>query len=88
MNWWLPHILGIDNETGPWYAFWSGFGSDVGELAIIGGLIGLVRKHTCHVRGCPRLGRFKVDGTAWVVCARHHPDGAPTAAMVLNRDGE
>ena len=33
---WLAHNLGLYNETGPWYAFWSGFGSDIGEYAVFG----------------------------------------------------
>lgn len=45
---WLLHSLGIDDTAGPWYAFWSGFGSDVGELAIIGGLLAVVRKMVLH----------------------------------------
>ncbi len=78
----LAHLLGIDNEAGPWYAFWSGFGSDIGEVAIVGSLLAIVRKHNCHVRGCPRVGRHPVEGTTWTVCRRHHPDGHPTAEDV------
>lgn len=48
MNW-LPHILGIDDVSGRWYAFWSGAGADLSELAIVGALIGfggrLFRRH-------------------------------------------
>ena len=79
---WLGHILGLDDLSGPWYGFWSGFGSDVSELALLGALVGLLRKHNCHVKGCWRVGRHAVDGTAWVVCARHHPVGAPTASHI------
>lgn len=32
-------FLGIDDVTGPWYAFWSGFGGDLGEFAIAFGII-------------------------------------------------
>ena len=67
---WLLHALGIDTTTGPAYAFWSGTGSDLGELAIIGGMITLVRKHNCHERRCWRVGRHVVDGTPW--CNHHH----------------
>lgn len=81
---WLVHVLGLDNLSGPWYGFWSGAGSDLGELAIVGGLIGLLRKHNCHVHGCPRIGRHKIAGTDWVVCRRHHPDDAPSAADVAS----
>ena len=48
--WWVFHPL-----TGKGYQLWSGIASDVGELAIIGGLITLVRQRNCHVHRCPRL---------------------------------
>lgn len=80
---WIGHVLGLDNLSGPWYGFWSGFGSDITEFAIVGALIGMLRKHNCHVHGCPRIGRLKVEGTDYVVCRRHHPDGAPSHAHVL-----
>ena len=67
---WLLHTLGIDSATGRWYAFWSGAGSDLGEVALLGGMITLVRKHNCHERRCWRVGRHVVDGTPW--CNHHH----------------
>jgi hypothetical protein len=81
MNW-LLHFLGMDDLTGPYYGFWSGIGSDLGELAVVGALAGLLRKHNCHVRRCWRIGRHPVEGTLWVVCAKHHPDGAPAASDI------
>ncbi len=48
MTGWLLSVLGVTNEAGHWYAFWSGFGSDVGEVAIIGGLIDLARRMIRH----------------------------------------
>lgn len=81
----LGHLLGLDNLSGPWYGFWSGFGSDVGEVTIFAGLIAVYRRHNCHIRGCPRIGHHQVEGTEWVVCRRHHPDlpnQAPTAGTV------
>jgi hypothetical protein len=67
---WLLHVLGVDNEAGHAYAFWSGFGSDLGEVALLGAVYGLVRKHNCHQVRCWRIGRHTVDGTPW--CNRHH----------------
>lgn len=90
MNW-LGHILGLDNLSGAWYGFWSGFAGDISQIAILGGLYSMWRKHNCHVKGCPRVGRHKVAGTEWVVCRRHHPDDAPTAADIAEqslKDGE
>lgn len=70
---WLLHFLGMDNLSGPFYGFWSGSGSDVGEIAIIGGMVTLVRKHNCHTRGCWRVGRFPaIEGGGWGYCRRHH----------------
>lgn len=70
MTSWLLHTLGIDTTTGPWYAFWSGAGSDLAYLGIIWALL---RKHNCHEPRCWRLGRFPVEGTQWTACRRHHP---------------
>ena len=78
MNW-LVHFLGIDNEAGRFYAFWSGFGSDIGEVAILGGLAGLYKRHTCHVdspRFCWHPGTHPVVGTPYRACKKHHP-GVP-----------
>lgn len=75
MNW-LIHIIGIDNEAGRYYAFWSGFGSDIGEVAILGGMAAFYRRHTCHVdspRFCWRWGAHQVVGTPYRACRRHHP---------------
>jgi hypothetical protein len=89
----IAHILGIDNESGRWYAFWSGFGSDLGELGIVGAILASLgawwHRHNCHVDGCRKIGRHKVEGTEWVVCQGHHPTGPPTVAHIQSRkDGE
>ena len=46
---WLQVHTGIINEPGPYYGFWSGFGSDLEEFGIIGvigaGIYQLVRKY-------------------------------------------
>jgi hypothetical protein len=81
----LRKLFGLDNLSGPWYGFWSGAGSDLTELAIIGGLISLARRHNCHVKGCWRIGRHKVEGTEFITCAKHHPtvpDGGPSSDEV------
>jgi len=72
----LMHLLGLDNVSGPWYAFWSGFGSDISEFALIGAGLTLYRRHTCHVdapRFCWRPGVHPVPGTPYRACKRHHP---------------
>jgi hypothetical protein len=81
----LLRILGVDDLSGPWYGFWSGFGSDLGELAIVGGLVAVARRHNCHVHHCWRVGRHPVEGTTFVVCRRHDPSGTVTADDVRRR---
>jgi hypothetical protein len=88
VNWllhWLTVHTGSSNSPGgpPNYNFWSGFGSDIGEIAIIGGLITVVRRHNCEVRGCWRLGRHRT-AAAHQVCRRHHPGGHLTSQAVLD----
>lgn len=81
MNW-LPWLLRwIEVHTGvarggpdPYYNFFSGVGSDIGELAIIGSLWGIYKKHNCPVHGCPRLCNYDVVGTPYRACKKHHPE--------------
>ena len=81
----ITDFFGITNEAGPGYGFWSGFGSDLGEFALVGAVIGTYRKHMCHVDGCWRIQRHVVEGTPYVVCRRHHPKvhGAVTEDHVM-----
>jgi hypothetical protein len=76
-------FFGIIGESGKGYGFWSGVGSDIGELAIVGSLLGLLRARNCHVERCWRLGRHLVEGTPHVVCRKHHPDGGLTSEHLL-----
>lgn len=81
MFYWFFHLLGMDNAAGRSYLAWSGWASDLGEFAIVGGLIAIVRRHTCEVHGCWRLGRhYTAAGHA--VCRRHHPDDPLTPEQV------
>jgi hypothetical protein len=64
---WLLHWLGIDTTTGPFYAFWSGFGSDLGELAIVGALW---HHLNCREPHCWRIARHRTP-----YCARHGRPG-------------
>lgn len=67
---WLAVHTGTLNEPGPYYGFWSGFGSDLGEVALLGAIFGAYHKHNCHQPRCWRVGRHTVDGTPW--CNHHH----------------
>jgi hypothetical protein len=78
----IYHYVGV-NGSSPWGSFFGDFGSDIGELAIVGGLIGLVRQHNCEVKGCVRLGRHQTAANHRV-CKKHHPEGAPSADDVLD----
>jgi hypothetical protein len=63
------------------YQFWSGIGSDIGELSIVISIIVAalaVRRflHThfpCHTDGCRKLGFHHVAGTPYRTCWHHHP---------------
>ena len=82
---WLLNFFGISNLSGYGYGFFSGIGSDLGEVVLIGAIIAVYRKHNCHAQGCWRISRHVVDGTPWVVCRKHHPvinDKAPTADQI------
>ena len=85
---WFLTVTGSNDTSGTWYGFWSGFGSDLGEFAIVGSVIGLYRSRVCHARWCWRVGRTPVENTRWVVCRKHDPstdeddDDAPTAEEI------
>ena len=57
------------------YSFWSGIGSDFGELTLIASVLGsflVAYKHIeCHQEGCHRLGRFPHGHLK--LCHVHHP---------------
>jgi len=75
---WLQVHTGTVNEPGPYYGFWSGFGSDLEEFGILGavgaGIYSLVRKYNCHEPGCWRVGTHPAAGGQFSLCYRHHPD--------------
>jgi hypothetical protein len=75
---WLQVHTGTVDEPGPYYGFWSGFGSDLEEFGILGaiaaGIYSLVRKFNCHEPGCWRLGNHPAAGGQFNLCYRHHPD--------------
>ena len=75
---WLQVHTGTVNEPGPYYGFWSGFGSDLEEFGILGAIgatiYSLVRKYNCHEPGCWRVGTHPAAGGEFLLCYRHHPD--------------
>lgn len=66
--------------NGNGYQFWSGIGSDFGELtllAVIGTIIHWYINSRCHVggvglRGCRKRGHFPFHH--YKLCKKHHPD--------------
>lgn len=78
VNHWLAVHTGIVDMSGPYYAFWSGFGSDIAEFSLVGaavtGVYQLNRKYNCHQPGCWRIGTHPVAGGQFLLCYRHHPD--------------
>jgi hypothetical protein len=75
---WLQVHTGTVDEPGPYYGFWSGFGSDLTEFAIIGTIATaayqLFKKYNCHEPGCWRVGTHPAAGGQFSLCYRHHPD--------------
>lgn len=91
VNWlmfehWAAIHTGTLNESGPYYGFWSGFGSDLGEATLIAtvatGAIAGYRKINCHTKGCWRIGHHELvvkhsdtdPGTVYKVCRHCHPE--------------
>jgi hypothetical protein len=71
---WLAVHLGITNEAGSYYAFWSAPGSDISEVAILGGLYGMLRHLNCHAPRCWRLGKHPTADGTFKLCPKHHPE--------------
>ena len=55
------------------YNFWSGSFSDVGEITLVAGAIGLYYKANCHEHRCLRLSWHK-DADSHPVCKVHSKD--------------
>jgi hypothetical protein len=84
---WLAFMTGSENTSGapPNYNFWSGFGSDLGEVTILVGMYAVYKKHNCGVKWCWRFSRHAWTddkGLTHMLCRRHHPDhsGRPITA--------
>jgi hypothetical protein len=75
---WLSLHSGVFDESGPYYGFWSGIGSDFAELGLIGAVgtavYQLVKRFNCHEPGCWRVGTHLAAGGQFALCYRHHPD--------------
>jgi hypothetical protein len=86
---WLQVYTGTVNEPGQYYAFWSGFGSDLAEFGILGAAAAAVyhlfKRWNCHEPGCWRIGTHPAAGGQFNLCYHHHPDfmgRRPTHEMI------
>jgi hypothetical protein len=81
---WLLNFTGtnIPSTGSRWYNFWSGFGSDLGEIVIIGSIFTLYKHNNCAVGRCWRIGRHQVDGTPYKTCHKH---ATPTIHQQLQK---
>jgi hypothetical protein len=87
---WLVHPLGSCTGSAALvsrckgYNFWSGIGSDLGEVTLLTAVVAAYWHHTCHVTRCWRLGRFAHGHLK--LSAHHHPlvpsDGRVTRVEV------
>lgn len=68
-DFWLNPLWGAG------YQFWSGIGSDLGEIVLIGMGWAFLRKHNCHVKSCWRLSWHAHPEHGHQVCRKHHPHG-------------
>ena len=77
-HWFAEHTGILKGGPDPYYNFWSGFGSDLGEgtliVAVGVGVSTFVRKVNCHTKGCWRIGHHPLAGTPYILCRHHHPD--------------
>ena len=78
---WIQHALGFDG--GDFYNFYSGFGSAVGSITLLGGLWSFLRQRRCQVDGCRHAGKMKVG--EWTVCPQHHPEGPVTPEKIKEK---
>lgn len=71
--WWVEIHTGTVRESGPYYGFWSGFGSDISEIGSVVGLAVIYYQHNnCHSKGCPWIARHEIemDGVKYKVCRK------------------
>ena len=74
---WLAIHTGTDNEASGYYGAFSGWVSDLAEVTLIGGMVAVYRKHSCHTAWCIRFGHHdftdEATGIVYRLCAHHHP---------------
>lgn len=77
---WLAHHFGTDNGSGGYYLFWSGVGSDLLYISVIGWAWKMLN---CHQYGCWRVGTkvtVEDNGHHYRRCTKHHKARHDTVA--------
>jgi hypothetical protein len=73
MHWittaWNTYVL--HPERGNGYQWWSGIGSDFGEVTIVAAILATLRHRNCHEKGCWRLGHPHPEH-GFPTCRRHY----------------
>lgn len=67
----IARFFGLTNGAGLPYLFWSGIGSDLGEIALLGVVVKAYTHLNCTQKGCWRIAKHPVDGTPYRTCHRH-----------------
>jgi hypothetical protein len=81
----ISQLTGTSSSSSRAYNFWSGFGSDIAEVAILGGIIQMYRRHNCHVYRCWRISHHPIPGSPYVCCKKHHPE-VPSKAREITQE--
>jgi hypothetical protein len=72
---WIAVHTGTVNEGGPYYGWWSGFASDLGEytiaISITAGVVHTFRRHNCGAKRCWRISRHPAADGAHRICTHH-----------------
>jgi hypothetical protein len=85
-HWTAEHVgaAGGQEANGP-YAFWSGFGSDIGEYTVAVGVFSTLyhamKRNNCNAHRCWRIAHLPIGDGSHKVCKHHHLEitgGHPT----------
>ena len=71
-SFWQTYVLHVQRGAG--YQWWSGAGSDLGELTLIAGALALIKHLNCDAPRCLRYGPHRTVDSQHRLCRAHHPD--------------
>jgi hypothetical protein len=82
-SWVEVHTGTASPRGGPaYYNFWSGFGSDLGEVVLVGAIIQYYRMHVCHDQTCHRWAHHTTPA-GYRLCKKHI--AKPTSELKLHK---